>query len=76
MTRVTAMGCAGTALVAALAALHGSAIEAAAAALLITGVAGEIAAHGANGPGTFQPVFLDALFHLDLPTLVTCGRVS
>ncbi len=76
MTHVTAMGCAGTALVAAFVALHGSAIEAAAAALLVTGVAGEIAAHEANGPGTFQPVFLDALFHLDLPTLVTCGRVS
>jgi hydroxyethylthiazole kinase len=76
MTRVTAMGCAGTALVAAFAALHGSAIEAAAAALLVTGVAGEIAAHEANGPGTFQLAFLDALFHLDPATLVTCGRVS
>lgn len=76
MTRVTAMGCAGTALVAAFAALHGSAIEAAAAALLVTGVAGEIAAHETSGPGTFQPAILDALFHLDLATLVTCGRVS
>lgn len=76
MTRVTAMGCAATALVAAFVALHGSAIEAAAAALLVTGVAGEIAAYEANGPGTFQPAFLDALFHLDPATLVTCGRVS
>jgi len=76
MTRVTAMGCAATALVAAFAALHGSAIEAAAAALLVTGVAGEIAAHEANGPGTFQPAFLDALFHLDPANLLTCGRVS
>jgi len=76
MTRVTAIGCAGTALVAAFSALHGSAIEAAAAALLVTGVAGEIAANEANGPGTFQPAFLDALFNLNLATLVTCGRVS
>jgi hydroxyethylthiazole kinase len=76
MTRVTAMGCAGTALVAAFTALHGSAIEAAAAALLVTGVAGEIAANEANGPGTFQSAFLDALFHLNSATLVTCGRVS
>lgn len=76
MTRVTAMGCAGTALIAAFAALHGSAIEAAAAALLVIGVAGEIAAQDASGPGTFQPAFLDALFHLDPATLVTCGRVS
>jgi hydroxyethylthiazole kinase len=76
MGYVTAMGCAGTALVAAFAALHDNALEAAAAALLVTGVAGEIAAHEANGPGTFQPAFLDALFHLDPATLVTCGKVS
>ncbi|PVE23631.1 hydroxyethylthiazole kinase [Microvirga sp. KLBC 81] len=76
MTRVTAMGCAATVLVAAFTALHGSAIEAAAAALLVTGVAGEIAARDAKGPGTFQPAFLDVLFTLDLSTLVTHGRAA
>lgn len=76
MTRVTAMGCAGTALVAAFAALHGSPIEAAAAALLAIGVAGEIAARQADGPGTFQAAFLDALFTLDVSTLVSHGRIS
>lgn len=76
MTRVTAMGCAATALLTAFVALHGNAIEAAAAALLVTGVAGEIAARDAKGPGTFQPAFLDALFNLDTPTLIACGRVS
>ncbi|WP_445504674.1 hydroxyethylthiazole kinase [Microvirga sp. G4-2] len=76
MSRVTAMGCAGTALVAAFTALHDNALEAAAAALLVTGVAGEIAARDANGPGTFQPAFLDTLFNLDTPALITCGRVS
>jgi hydroxyethylthiazole kinase len=70
------MGCAGTALVAAFTALHDSAIEGTAAALLVIGVAGEIAAHEANGPGTFQSAFLDTLFHLNPATLVTCGRVS
>jgi hydroxyethylthiazole kinase len=76
MTRVTAMGCAGTALIAAFTALHASALEAAAAALLVTGVAGEIAAREAKGPGTFQPVFLDALYNLDLATLTAHGRFS
>lgn len=76
MTRVTAMGCAATALLTAFVALHGNAIESAAAALLVTGVAGEIAARDAKGPGTFQPAFLDALFNLDTPTLIACGRVS
>lgn len=76
MTRVTAMGCAGTALVAAFAALHDSACEAAAGALLVMGVAGEIAARHATGPGSFQPALLDALFTLDAETLETCGRFS
>ena len=76
MTRVTAMGCAATALVAAFTALHESAIEAAAAALLVIGVAGEIAARDAKGPGTFQPAFLDALFNLNSSTLIAHGRAS
>jgi len=76
MTRVTAMGCAATTLVAAFTALHGSALEAAATALLVIGVAGEIAARDAKGPGTFQPAFLDALFNLDSPTLIALGRAS
>jgi hydroxyethylthiazole kinase len=76
MARVTAMGCASTALVAAFAALHDNVLDAAAAALLATGVAGEIAAHDASGPGTFQPAFLDALFNLDTRILVACGRAS
>lgn len=76
MARVTAMGCAGTALVAAFAALHDDALEAAAAALLVTGAAGEIAARNATGPGTFQSGFLDALFTLDTLTLTARGRIS
>ena len=61
MTRVTAMGCAATALIAALAAVGGDALTAAASALLIVGIAGEIAGETAKGPGTFQPAFLDAV---------------
>jgi hydroxyethylthiazole kinase len=76
MTRVTAIGCAGTALIAAFTALHTSALEASAAALLVTGVAGEIAAREAKGPGTFQPAFLDALYNLDLAALISHGRPS
>ena len=76
MAHVTAMGCAGTALIAAFTALHGDAFEAAAAALLATGVAGEIAAREAKGPGTFLPAFLDALYTLDTSTLVAHGRIS
>ncbi|HSP24636.1 MAG TPA: hydroxyethylthiazole kinase, partial [Saliniramus sp.] len=52
MTRVTAMGCAGTALAAAFAALEADAFVAAAAALVCLGAAGEVAAAKASGPGT------------------------
>jgi hydroxyethylthiazole kinase len=76
MTRVTAMGCAATALVAAFTALHDSTIEAAATALLAIGVAGEIAARDSKGPGSFQSAFLDALFNLDTSTLIDRGRAS
>lgn len=74
MTRVTAMGCAVTALIAAFAALHESPLEASAAALTVAGVAGEIAAETAAGPGTFQPAFLDVLFALDAATLGARAR--
>jgi hydroxyethylthiazole kinase len=76
MSRVTAMGCAGTALIAAFAALHPDAFEAAAAALLVTGVAGGIAALRSRGPGTFQAAYLDALYALDRTTLIETGRFS
>lgn len=76
MTRITAMGCAGTALVAAFAALEEDAFAAAAAALVCLGVAGEVAAAKASGPGTFQPAFLDALYSLDADTLRAKARLS
>jgi hydroxyethylthiazole kinase len=76
MARVTAMGCASTALIAAFTALYPNALEAAAAALLVNGLAGEIAGAHATGPGSFQPAFLDALFNLDPSTLLAHGRAS
>lgn len=76
MARVTALGCAGTALIAAFTTLHSNAFGAAAAALLVIGIAGEIAGAHSSGPGSFQPAFLDALFNLDPSTLLAHGRAS
>jgi hydroxyethylthiazole kinase len=76
MTRVTAMGCAATALVAAFTALAEDPFDAAACALLVVGVAGEIAAETARGPGTFQPAILDALHQIDAPTIAARARLS
>jgi len=76
MARVTAMGCAESALVAAALALEPDPLTAVGAALLIFGIAGDIAGETANGPGTFGVHILDALFNLDRATIRTRARVS
>jgi hydroxyethylthiazole kinase len=76
MTRVTAMGCAGSALVAACLAVEQDAMRAAAAALAIIGVAGELAAGEARGPGSFAAAIIDALYRLDGSTLAAQAKVS
>ena len=65
MTRVTGMGCTATAITGAFAAVNPSPLQAAAHAMAVTGLAGEIAVERAQGPGTFFPHFLDALYGLD-----------
>jgi hydroxyethylthiazole kinase len=76
MHRVTAMGCAASALVAACLAVEGDAWQATVAALLAFGVAGEIAAETAKGPGTFAVAMIDAIDALDHDALVARARVD
>jgi hydroxyethylthiazole kinase len=76
MSRVTAMGCAGAAVVAACLAVEGDAWLATAAGLLLFAVAGEWAAQRARGPGSFAVEFLDALHGLDRETLRTRAKVD
>ncbi len=76
MTRVTALGCAASALVAACLAVERDAWAASAAALLAMGVAGELAGKSARGPGSFAVEILDALYALDRDTLVGHAKVS
>ena len=64
MTRVTGLGCAATALIGAFVAAGGAVLEAAAQAMAVMGIAGELAGDGAPGPGTFAVRFLDALYGL------------
>ena len=75
MARVTAMGCAASALVAAFLAAEPDAFLAAAAGLLAVGVAGEIAAEKAAGPGSFAVAIIDALNSLDAAALRERARV-
>jgi len=65
MAQVTAMGCALTALMAALASIEENRVAAATAALLWFNIAGELAAEKSSGPGTFVPHFLDALSRMN-----------
>lgn len=62
MPRVTGLGCTATALCAAFAAVNPEPLEAAAHAMAVMGIAGEIAAARASGPGTFLVRFIDALY--------------
>ncbi|MCC2112714.1 MAG: hydroxyethylthiazole kinase [Hyphomicrobiales bacterium] len=65
MGRVTAVGCASSAVVAAFLAVEPDALNAAAAAFAVMGIAGEIAGESAYGPGTFAARLIDALYDLD-----------
>lgn len=62
MDRVTAMGCAETAVIAAFSALRGDAFLATIEAITVFNIAGEIAGGRAEGPGSFEPYLLDALY--------------
>jgi hydroxyethylthiazole kinase len=64
MSKVTAMGCTASSLVAAFAGVQAELPLAALAGMAATAVAGELAAAGARGPGSLQQNFLDQLFHL------------
>jgi hydroxyethylthiazole kinase len=64
MPKVTGLGCAAAALTGAFAAVDPFPYRAAAHAMAVMGVAGEMAAEGAAGPASFQVRFLDALHSL------------
>lgn len=75
MPRVTGLGCTASALCGAFAAVNGNPARAAAHALVVTGLAGEMAAAKADGPGTLQLHFLDALYRLTPADVRERGRL-
>ena len=64
MPRVTGLGCTASALTGAFAAVNPDPFKAAAHAMAVMGIAGEMAAERSPGPGSFQMHLLDALFLL------------
>jgi hydroxyethylthiazole kinase len=77
LATVSGTGCMSTAITGCFAAAKGERpLEAAAEALAAFGVAGEDAAVGARGPGSFHAALYDALFNLDPATLADRARIS
>jgi len=76
MARVTGMGCSATAVIGAFLGVERDAFAATVAGLAVFGVAGEIAAQRARGPGSLQVELLDALYALDEATLKATLRVT
>lgn len=64
MSRVTGFGCTASALCGAFAAVNSNYAMAAAQAMAVMGIAGEIAAETVAGPGSLQTAFLDTLYCL------------
>lgn len=75
MTRVTGLGCTASALIGAFAAVNPERTLAAAHAMAVMGVCGEMAAETCPGPGSLQVRFLDALYALEHGDLARRLRV-
>ena len=76
MARITAMGCAASALVAACLAVESDRWLASLAAAMMFGIAGEIAGKTARAPGSFAVAFIDALYTIEPASLVERARLS
>ncbi len=64
MPRVTGLGCTASSLIGAFCAVNAKTFDAVTHAMVVMGIAGEVASVKAQGPGTLQLYFLDALHNL------------
>ena len=76
LAAITGSGCMATSLIAAFLAIEPDRWSAAIAGLICMGLAGELAAQRANGPGTFRAHLLDVVAALDEPMLARGQKVS
>jgi len=76
MSRVTGLGCTASALCGAFAAVNPSPWLASAHAMAVMGIAGELAAAKASGPGSLQLCFLDALYTLSREQIARHLRIG
>ncbi|ETX14263.1 hydroxyethylthiazole kinase [Roseivivax halodurans JCM 10272] len=75
MSRITVMGCSLNGVIAAFC-VDQPVFDATVAALAAFGIAGEDAGRTARGPGSFQPAFIDALYHLTPEALDAAARIE
>ena len=76
MTRVTGLGCTASALCGAFAAVNAGLFLAAAQAMTVMGIAGEIASSRSQGPGSLQMHFLDALYRLSADDILRLLKIE
>jgi hydroxyethylthiazole kinase len=76
MAKVTAMGCAASALTAACLAVERDPWRAAVSALLMLNIAGEQAAGAGKGPGSFAVAIIDELHRLDRTAILERAKVT
>lgn len=76
MGKIVGTGCMAASVIASFAAVERDYAKAAAAALACFGIAGEIAAKTAKGPGTFKEAFFDALYNMDEKTVKAMAKIE
>jgi len=76
MTRVVGTGCMATSVIGAFAAVESDLSLAAACALAIYGIAGEVAAEKASGPASFKERLFDCLYNLDRESVDRMQRIE
>jgi hydroxyethylthiazole kinase len=76
MAQVTGIGCAESALVAAMVAIEDDEFLSGVAGVLCMGIAGEAAAERAKGPGSFVPALIDAIAALDAETVARRAKIA
>jgi hydroxyethylthiazole kinase len=76
MTKVTGLGCSATALIGAFVGVTSDIMQAAAAAMSLLAISGELAAKNAPGPGSLQVAILDKLYNISEQEFMNTIRIS
>lgn len=76
MTKVTGLGCTASAITGAFLAVNNSVFNACTNAMILMGIAGELALKVSNGPGSLQMNFIDTLYNITQKDIETKEKVQ